>query len=65
LLKKAKANEGKNVDVAIGDHPEGAIDAEVARIASENASNPDGLATMETIIGASTDDIDQVGESEV
>jgi hypothetical protein len=53
LLKETEAAENIHFDAAIGDHPEGAIDAEVARIVSENTTDPDGLETAETIVGAS------------
>jgi hypothetical protein len=41
LLKEVEAVEDENVDVLVTDHPEGAVDAEVARIENESTAVPD------------------------
>jgi hypothetical protein len=45
--------------------PEGAIDFEVAKIASENLTTSNGLDVAEAIPREPTDDTDQAGETEV
>jgi hypothetical protein len=65
MLKETKVAENGHVDGVVGDHPEGAIDVEVARMASENTADPDGLVAMTTIAGPSRGGADCVGESEV
>jgi D-serine deaminase-like pyridoxal phosphate-dependent protein len=65
LLKEAEVAKNANVDIGVGDHPKGVIDAEVVRIVSENTADPDGLEAAETFLGSSTDSTDQAGESEV
>jgi hypothetical protein len=39
LLKETEVAENAHADAIIGDHPEGAVDAKVARIASKNPMN--------------------------
>jgi protein-tyrosine-phosphatase len=65
LSKETKATKNIRADAAAGDHPEGAVDPEVTRIADENVTDPDGLETAKTIVGASTGGTDLAGESEV
>jgi hypothetical protein len=39
LLKETEVAENAHADAIISDHPEGAVDAKVARIASKNPMN--------------------------
>jgi hypothetical protein len=65
MLKKTDEVENENADVVISNPPEGAIDAEVTRIASENSVDPDEAEAAKTVPGASTHDGDPAGEMEV
>jgi gamma-glutamylcyclotransferase (GGCT)/AIG2-like uncharacterized protein YtfP len=49
LLKETEAIENIHVDAVIGNHPDGAVDAEVTRIASEHSVNLDGVEATETV----------------
>jgi hypothetical protein len=62
---EAEAAENENVDICTSDHPEGAVDAEVARIANESTTTPDGSEATKTVPGASSDDADQARGSKV
>jgi hypothetical protein len=53
-----EAAENVHADAIIDDHPEGAVVAEVTRIANENVVNSDGLDVAKTVPRASTDDAD-------
>jgi hypothetical protein len=65
LLKETEAAEDICANSVINDHPEGAANAEVVRIANENLMNSDGLDTAELVLRASTNGTDQARESEV
>jgi hypothetical protein len=58
LLKETEVAENTRADAIIDDHREGAIDAEVTRITSENLMTSDGLDTVEVAPRESTDDTD-------
>jgi hypothetical protein len=59
LLKETEAAENAHVNAIVGNHPEGIVDAEVARIASENTADPDGLEATKIVAGASIGDTKQ------
>jgi hypothetical protein len=48
-------------DTIIDDRPEGALDAEVARIVNENLSSSDGLDVAEAVLRPSMDGTDRGG----
>jgi hypothetical protein len=61
LLKEKEVTE----DDHTGGHPEGAIDLEVTKIASENLTTSGGSDAAKTFLRESTDGVDQAGETEV
>jgi hypothetical protein len=65
LSKEKEVTEGVHIEAISDDHPEGAIDLEVMKIASENLMTSNGLDATKTIPRESTDDTDRAGEAEV
>jgi hypothetical protein len=65
LMKEKEVTKDIPTKATPIDHPEGAVDLEVARIASENLTTFDGLDVSESIPRESTDGADQVRETEV
>jgi hypothetical protein len=65
LLKEIEATENIRADIVIDNHPEGAVDTEVTRIASENLKNLISLNVVEAVPGVSMDDPNRAGESEM
>jgi hypothetical protein len=64
-LKRVETAGTEDVEVDDGGHPVGAIDVEVAKIASEAVMGPEGLAAADAVPDVSIIDLDWAGESEV
>jgi hypothetical protein len=65
LLKPVGAAEIDGVDAGDGVHPRGAIDSEIARIADEAPTGPEGPMTTEGGGGPTVDAIGPTEEPEV
>jgi hypothetical protein len=65
LLKRAETAGTGDVDARDVGHREGAVDAEVSRIASENMTDLEGPAAVDAATATSVVGIDQMGDPEV
>jgi hypothetical protein len=54
LLMEKEVTEDVHIKTTPDDHPEGAVDLEVTKIASENSMTSGSLGAMETILREST-----------
>jgi hypothetical protein len=57
--------ENAPTETALGDHPEGAIDLEVRRIASENLMTSDGMDVLKPAPREAIDGTDHAEETKV
>jgi hypothetical protein len=63
--KEKNVIENIPVETPSRDHPEGAVDLDVLKIASENLTTSHGLGAVETVPDVTSDDVDEEDRAEV